>query len=45
MVKLLETYGRKKMPDPWKFHGLMLYILAAITVMAAASYMMEWWFK
>jgi hypothetical protein len=33
------------MPNPWKFHGLMLYVLVFIAVGAIASYIMDWILK
>jgi hypothetical protein len=46
LVKLIKNGLRViKMPNPWKFHGLMLYVLGFIAVGILASYIMDWILK
>lgn len=33
------------MPNPWKFHGILLYVIGFIAIGVVASYIMDWMLK
>jgi len=33
------------MPDPWKFHGMLLYVIGFMAIGVVASYIIDWMLK